>query len=211
MVLMVMQGAVPNSAERLNTCNGGDWRSIDSRSLKHVSVGPAGVWGVDNNYDIYYRVGTYDNETNTGDSWVTIGGSDQYPLAGGLSQVAVGRDAVWGFNRYGALYFRLGITACKPEGTAWTAVPGTFGDPDSDTDGDGWTNVDGLLKYISSSDTIYGVSTDDAIFYRQGVSAGTPTGTEWQIIPGALKQVESLSLAVWGVNAANEVFVKETD
>ncbi|XP_033640631.1 lectin L6-like [Asterias rubens] len=271
MVLMTMQGAVPSSAERLCTCKRGVWRHVDGL-LKHASVGRAGMWGVNSGDNIFYRVGSYDDETNTGDSWVQLDGA--------LKQVDVGRDVVWGVNSDDGIFYRQGITAGTPVGTGWVLVEGllkhvsvsqkghvwgvnagddiyhrigasncnvrgnswlqiggllkqisvgsggvwgvnsgdnifyrrgTFGDPDSDTDGDGWTHVSGKLKYISSSDMIYGVNSGDAIFYRQGVSAGTPTGTGWQIIPGALKQVESLSLAVWGVNAADNIFVKEND
>ncbi|XP_071804386.1 uncharacterized protein [Asterias amurensis] len=277
MVLLVLHGAVlsssDNSAESLDTCNRGDWRSINGR-LIHVSVGRAGVWGVTIDKRIWYRSGSYENETYTGDTWVPINccweqvdvgrdvvwavptniGKTYYrqgitantpyglkwvPVVGSMTHVSVSQKGhVWGVSSNKNVYHRLGASVCSSMGAEWRRIgsglvqisvgsggvwgvtPGgyvyyredTFGDHDSDAGGSHWSQISGrLLKYISSSDMIYGVNSVDEIVYRQGVSSFTPKGAGWQVVPGSLKQVESLSHVVWGIDAQLMVFVKETD
>ena len=44
-------------------------------SLTDVSVGPAGVWGVNSYGEIFYRNGTYRGETNKGNIWIQVAGA----------------------------------------------------------------------------------------------------------------------------------------
>ncbi|XP_071804471.1 perivitellin-2 31 kDa subunit-like [Asterias amurensis] len=165
---------------------GTGWSQVGG-ALKHVSVSQKGhVWGVNSGDNIYHRLGA-SNCNVLGNDWRQIGG--------GLKQISVGSGGVWGVNSADSIYYR----------------EGTFGDPDSDPDGSTWTRVSGALKYISSGDDIYGVNSNNNVYYRLGVSAAAPKGTDWQNIPGGLSQIESLSLAVWGVNTNGNIYVKETD
>ena len=43
-------------------------------SLKGVSVGPAGVWGVNGQNEIFYRTDTYGDASSGGSSWELVSG-----------------------------------------------------------------------------------------------------------------------------------------
>ena len=172
-----------------NDIDGTDWIKIDG-TLKHVSVSQKGhVWGVNAHDDIWHRTGA--SEYNmAGDSWFLITGK--------LKQISVGSGGVWGVDSANKIYYR----------------EGTCGDPDSDTSGSFWTMVGysySALKYVSSGDVIYGVNSNDWVYYRVGTSAQIPIGTTWQQISGSLIQIESLSHAVWGVDEYNDIYTKDTN
>eukprot|EP00058_Branchiostoma_floridae_P028507 XP_002613998.1 hypothetical protein BRAFLDRAFT_67420 [Branchiostoma floridae] len=67
-----------------------DWEMI-SGCFTSVSVGPAGVWAVDDVGSVYHRAGTFLNETSPGEEWVHVPGVN-------LRQVAVGDGIVWGVD-----------------------------------------------------------------------------------------------------------------
>ncbi|XP_071804578.1 uncharacterized protein [Asterias amurensis] len=164
------------------------WTHV-SGLLKHVSVSQKGhVWGVNSGNDIYHRLGANVNRI-PGDDWLQITGT--------LKQISVGSGGVWGITLTNQPNYRSG----------------TYGDPDSDPDGSLWktagpTSVS--LKYVSSGDVIYVVDVNDAIYYRAGISAETPTGKAWEKIGGSLKQIEAISGTFWGVDAENSVYTNES-
>ncbi|XP_014679571.1 PREDICTED: tectonin beta-propeller repeat-containing protein-like, partial [Priapulus caudatus] len=84
-----------------NSAAGIDWLKI-AGSLKFVSTGPAGVWGVNGNDMIYYRVGTNNGQVGEGSSWQLVEGR--------LAQISSGNGYVWGVNSVNDIYVRLGIT-----------------------------------------------------------------------------------------------------
>ncbi|XP_035697092.1 perivitellin-2 31 kDa subunit-like isoform X1 [Branchiostoma floridae] len=158
------------------------WKPIDG-SMKYVSVGSNGVWGVDHNNAIFYRSGTFENEASSGTDWVNVEGQ--------LKQVASGY-AVWGIGTTNLIYTRLGTSARNPTGTAWEQIAGG-------------------LKQIDVSSTAYsvwGVNRHDYIYRRVGITADTPAGTHWQNIAGRLKFVSTGSAGVWGANVHNQVFYR---
>ena len=56
--------------------NRNSWTKIDGNlESKHVSVGNAGVWAVDQNDDIYFREGVTNNNLD-GTTWAQINGKD---------------------------------------------------------------------------------------------------------------------------------------
>merc|ERR1712147_302195 len=102
---------------------------------------------------------------------------------------SVGRSGVWVVTQGGFIYYRNH----------------TFGD--RNTAGHGWTKVPGNLRWISSGkDFVVGVTKNDEIFYRKGVSCDNPTGTEWVRVPGKLMQIEVNGNQVVGVNEAFAIF-----
>ncbi|XP_078615857.1 perivitellin-2 31 kDa subunit-like isoform X2 [Branchiostoma floridae x Branchiostoma japonicum] len=158
------------------------WTPIDG-SMKYVSVGSNGVWGVDHSNAIFYRSGTFENEASSGTDWVNVEGQ--------LKQVASGH-AVWGIGTTNLIYTRLGTSASNPTGTAWEQIAGG-------------------LKQIDVSSTAYsvwGVNRHDHIYRRVGITADTPAGTNWQYIAGGLKFVSTGSAGVWGANVHNQVFYR---
>eukprot|EP00058_Branchiostoma_floridae_P025381 XP_002610871.1 hypothetical protein BRAFLDRAFT_94875 [Branchiostoma floridae] len=90
------------------------WKPIDG-SMKYVSVGSKGVWGVDHNNATFYRWGTFENEASSGTDWVNVEGQ--------MKNVASGH-AVWGLGTDSTIYTRLG--------QYHFFTPSTFGSLESD-------------------------------------------------------------------------------
>ena len=146
-----------------------------------MSVGEAGIWGVNVHDDIYFRNGVTD-QNPSGTSWSQI--------AGKLKQIDSGPSGiVYGVNVYDNIYCRTGIGYGKPFGT-------------------GWKHIGGKLKYISCGVLgCWGVNSADDIFYRSGVTKENCGGTAWSHIPGKLKQIEVGKTGdVYGVNFAGDVY-----
>ena len=54
-----------------------NYDEIHGQPLKTISVGYSGVWGVEinnSNSDLYYRTGTYDNQSSIGSAWERVNG-----------------------------------------------------------------------------------------------------------------------------------------
>ena len=106
------------------------WESKDGL-LKGLSVGKCGVWGVNQDDDIYHRSGTYGLPLAQGHKeWTHIGGK--------LKQLSCGNDIVWGVNADDDIFVRVGITHGNPNGTDWK-------------------NIGGKLKHISVCPTTHEV------------------------------------------------------
>ena len=70
-----------------------------------------------------------------------------------------------------------------------------------------WTHVPGKLKWISSGrGVVVGVNSRNNIYYRSGLSSGTPTGGAWVQIPGKLKMIDIYEDQVVGTNPGNVIF-----
>lgn len=64
-----------NSNHQIFIRNGNGWTWVSGR-LKHVSVGNAGVWGVNKHDNIYYREGVT-LSSSFGTSWTQVSGTVQ--------------------------------------------------------------------------------------------------------------------------------------
>ncbi|KAK7104518.1 hypothetical protein V1264_019220 [Littorina saxatilis] len=76
--------------------------TMQEGALVSMSVGRAGVWGVNRDDKIYYREDTYGEPMNEGADWNLVDGS--------LVQLDVGNKIVWGVNTDDRVYYRSGIT-----------------------------------------------------------------------------------------------------
>lgn len=104
--------------------SGSSWQRINGR-LKHISVGESGVWGVQSDGNVYYRVGTYLDNDTAGSSWEQVPvpqdkvGRNRIRLTK-PHWVAVGTDmVVLSADAVGAVYYRGGICSENPTGTDW--------------------------------------------------------------------------------------------
>ncbi|XP_078659643.1 uncharacterized protein LOC144904556 isoform X2 [Branchiostoma floridae x Branchiostoma belcheri] len=123
--------------------------------MKYVSVGAAGVWGVNSNNDIFYRTGTFGNEASSGSGWEQVQGN--------LKQVSSGDNIVWGVNVNDDVFVRDGISPSTPTGTAWRQIPGQS-----------LTQVEAGL----SGEEAWGVASDDSIFLRAPGASAVVGATE---------------------------------
>ena len=69
--------------------------------LKHVDIGPYGVWGIDKKEQIWKK---------TAASWEKVPGS--------LRTISVGKNSVWGTNLHDNIYMRAGGAK------SWTKIEG---------------------------------------------------------------------------------------
>ena len=70
-----------------------------------------------------------------------------------------------------------------------------------------WTHIGGKLKWISSGrNVVVGVNSGDNIYYRTGMSAGTPTGSGWKHIGGKLMMIEIYENEVVGTNSGHAIY-----
>ena len=69
------------------------------------------------------------------------------------------------------------------------------------------------MKMISSCDTlVWGVSEDGGLWYRSGVSQGTPMGTNWFRIQDGLdigwRMVTMMDSVLWGVDSRDGLMAR---
>ncbi|CAH1274250.1 FCGBP [Branchiostoma lanceolatum] len=121
------------------------------RGLSYVSIGYSGVWGVTSSGAIWYRSGTYGGKGSAGTRWVQVTGS--------LVSISVGYNVVWGVSAIGQVFIRIGITAQRPEGTAWRLVGGSL------------TQI-----YVGAiSNRVWGCDGSYHIYIRVGITGGPKT------------------------------------
>ena len=77
------------------------WESIPG-ALKQIEIGAMGVFGVNGNDQIYYRVGTHNNPNSSGSAWQHI--------PGGLKHISSGKSTVWGVNSSDDIYKMINIS-----------------------------------------------------------------------------------------------------
>lgn len=89
---------------------GSKWEKI-SGSLKYISCGAYGYWGVAQNNEIYFTA--LMSGANT--KWSKIDGS--------LTQIEAGPNGqVWGVNVNKELYTRIGVSRSSPSGFKWKKI-----------------------------------------------------------------------------------------
>ena len=79
---------------------GSGWKCI-AGSLSKVSVGPAGVWGLDTKNGVMFRDGTQDDPDDTdGSGWSSVDGK--------FISLAVGQGVVWALGANRDFFYRSG-------------------------------------------------------------------------------------------------------
>ena len=94
------------------------WTQV-AGSLVTVTVGDAGVWGIDSLGDIMYRMGTSINDggDEEGYGWKKVSGS--------LTTISSGNAIVWGTDSENQVYYRAGICYGNPTGNSWGVLQGS--------------------------------------------------------------------------------------
>jgi len=127
---------------------GKGWQNVGGRAVQ-VTVGPAGVWVINRNQDIFYRRGTYGDPNSAGNGWIHIPGK--------LKWGSSGADIYVGVNRNNDIFYRKGISAKRPTGTNWVHVPGK------------------LMQIEISGDQVVGTNPGHVIFKAPVVGAFSHT------------------------------------
>ena len=134
--------------------NGTTWKTI-SGSLKQVSAGHCGVWGINADQCVYYRLNSYGDPDNEGTGWLKI--SD-----GKFQQIFSGPNCVLALAGNRDIYFRANVyqydgVSLSPnqEGTHWVRIE----QPKDDKI---------IFKQIESShDTIWAVDKDNTVWFKE--------------------------------------------
>ncbi|XP_051901310.1 fish-egg lectin-like [Pristis pectinata] len=161
-------------------------------NLKHVTVGPAGVWGIGQNMDVYQLVaGTWFPVTSERLVQVDAGGErfvagvDRFGSTLCLSQEELGQVGrnrslnfrsvgsrmrylscgplgCWGVTLAKDVYYRLNVRPSACLGTSWARVFGKF-----------------QMIEVATDGHVFGVSITKQLYMRKGITADKPTGWGW--------------------------------
>jgi carbonic anhydrase len=163
-----------------NNSRGASFEKIPG-GLSPISSGEAGVWGVNNNYKLYVRMGINANNIR-GTDW-------QQMKAGPVSDfvdVSSGKYGVWLVSKAHEVW-HIGTDGKVDQVTAAPA------------------------NTIHVSAGKYGVWVlDDSrqVFYRTGVTESAPIGTKWTKFDTAykIKNITSGEFGVWGVDTSDVLY-----
>ena len=176
------------STDEPNICASGTvtphrcWKHSASQ-WSHVSVGPAGVWGVSNTDYVYYLPDTYGNPEGFGTVWQEV--------IGLLSNLEVGTDIIWGVNSANYLFQRTTITASNPTGSTWSNL------------GYGYTWVS-----VSPGGSVWAVNTAGHLLHYRHSSNAQPVGTAWDVMDTELQRVDAGQAGVWALKTDGRLFYR---
>ncbi|XP_028255141.1 fish-egg lectin-like [Parambassis ranga] len=174
------------------------WFELGSVALKHVSVGPAGIWGVDSSDKVYKYVagdfilvnGQTLQQVDAGGDGQVVGvtsGSYIYCLK---SSIALNYSQV-GSVSWNELAGRLMYFSCSPLG-CWgvNAVEQIFYTrvTPNTCDISGWIHIPGaaLMAEVGTDGNVFVVNRQGHVYQRTGISPSVPQGTDWLYIPMCL-------------------------
>lgn len=151
--------------------------------MKHVSAGEAGVWAIAKNGKSYFRQGIA-SSTPAGTRWVRVSGR--------LLQVDSGPSGVvYAIDSTGKVRCRAKITDQKPQGSFWRTVPDT----------------PSTMSYVSCGSYGCWATNSRKIWFRDGVSKYLCKGTNWETVPGSLRQFEVGDHGeLWGIHSTSTLW-----
>nr|XP_015798206.2 fish-egg lectin [Nothobranchius furzeri] len=191
------QVVMTDSSSNAYFLSGSGWSKLGTVPLSHVTVGPAGIWGVDS-FDKIYKFVRGDfvsvdgllqqmdaggNEqivgVNSADnifclkSSITLAYPQPGPVAwtpfdGLLTYFSCGPNGCWGVNSADNIYVtNVNPSTCSK--TSWTQVPGAAKMAEVGTDG-----------------SVFVVNSNGDVFQRTGITSSLPQGRDWVQIPFCL-------------------------
>ncbi|XP_076467617.1 perivitellin-2 31 kDa subunit-like [Babylonia areolata] len=196
------------------------WKSADGW-LSHVSVGPIGMWGVNEWEQIFHRSQTYQNPLSIGSSWI---GTD-----GLLRQLDAGSGTVWGVNYEDTYFHRQNVASLSPAGTYWysyyeQSIPlkwisvspgGSLWGRDTSNQAVHFHNnvwqVKGtdIQRVDAGLAGVWVLNTTGQLLHRVGTYGdnGSP-GTEWRALEGTFQSVASGRDLMVAVDMAEHVWLR---
>ncbi|OCT73236.1 fish-egg lectin [Xenopus laevis] len=173
---------------------GNEFLPVAGQQLAHVTVGPAGVWGVAKDNVVYKLQGT---------QWKTKTGQSLKQADAGGSAFLVGVNT----NNI-TVCLNNGFTSTRCTAVKFSTIEGNFiyyscglrgcwavsSDPTNNVfyrenvnqtvcQGSSWTRVNGnMIKVeIGTDGTVFAVDSDGYLYRRSGISDVNPTGTGWDV------------------------------
>uniref|UniRef100_A0A8C6KI54 Fish-egg lectin-like n=1 Tax=Nothobranchius furzeri TaxID=105023 RepID=A0A8C6KI54_NOTFU len=181
------QVVLTDSSSNVFFLSGSTWSKLGSVPLKHVTVGPAGIWGVDSSNKIYKFVGgdfvsqvdaggnkqivgvnsgnnIYCLKTSITSAYSQTGSVDWTGFDGALKYFSCGPNGCWGVNSADNIY--TVILSSLILTTSWTLVPGAAKMVEVGTDG-----------------SVFVVNAVGQVFQRTGITEYLPQGMNWAQLP----------------------------
>ncbi|XP_026220267.1 fish-egg lectin-like [Anabas testudineus] len=179
--------------------SGSTWYKLGTVKLQHVSVGPAGIWGVDTLNKVYKYV--------AGDFVPSEGLAMKQVDAGGLGQV-VGVSFTSSNNTY-CLQSTIASSYSQDSSLYWNSLSssmiyyscgplyGCWGTDSSDKiyvtqtflpntcEASGWLVVEGAARMVEvgTDGTVFVLNAGGDVYLRNSISSSTPQGSSWTRIP----------------------------
>ncbi|XP_041081858.1 fish-egg lectin-like [Polyodon spathula] len=142
-------------------------------------------------------------------------------IDGHLKQIDVGNGQVFGVNSGNLIYTRYGNAWVQLPGALKHVTVGPAGVWGVNTNnfiykmvGGNWIQTQGLLKQIDAGGNqfVAGVNMIDNIFCLNRnptvATRGGESSLPWNLLPGALKYYSCGPYSCWGVNSANQIYLK---
>ncbi|XP_013856640.1 fish-egg lectin [Austrofundulus limnaeus] len=194
------QGEVVMTDRKSNVfyLSGSTWVAIGTVDLKHVSVGSAGIWGVDSSDKVYkfvagdfLRVYGLDlKQADAGGLGQVVGVSNADTIHCLKSDVASSYKAVatvsWNNLPGSLMYFSCGLYGCWGINfnfqIFFTKITPTT------CEYSGWKLIDGAASMVEvgADGNVFVVNSAGNLFQRSGITASVPDGTGWVQIPFCL-------------------------
>ncbi|XP_029969962.1 fish-egg lectin-like [Salarias fasciatus] len=190
------------------------WTKLSSVPLKHVSVGPAGIWGVDSSEKVYKYVAG-DFILMSGQSLIQLDAGGEGQVVGVNSSASthcLKSSFASAFNQVGSVSWdsieitRLYIS-CNSHG-CWTVMPShkiffMKIKPDSCETTD-WTVINGAASIVEAGTdgSVFMINKEGQLFERTGISSAYPMGTGWSLIPltSNMRHISYDQGVLWAIN-----------
>ncbi|CAB1347419.1 unnamed protein product [Coregonus sp. 'balchen'] len=165
-------------------------------SLKHITIGPAGIWGVNSGNIIFkyvagnwHQYATKVKQVDAGGAGFIVGATMEYsPFCLGSSETLGFKDTDAGHTAI-RLAGSMEYLSCGPFG-CWAVNNNDeiflMSNVNKDTcQNKGWSHIDGKLSMIevATDGSVFGVNSDGQVYTRDGITASKPEGTGWSIVP----------------------------
>ncbi|KAK9525424.1 hypothetical protein VZT92_016135 [Zoarces viviparus] len=181
--------------------SGSSWYRLSTIRLKHVSVGPAGIWGVGSNNLVYkYIAGNFQQSRGLSMLQVDAGGNDQVVgVNNGWGAYCLRSASALAYSRPGSLSWTylsrsMKYFSCSPHNGCW-GVDRSYRvyyaqvNP-STCSSSAWRIVSGRslqMIEVGTDGKVFGVSTTGQVVQRAGISSRYPYGTSWVTIPMCMR------------------------
>ncbi|XP_034720021.1 fish-egg lectin-like [Etheostoma cragini] len=178
---------------------GEQWQRLSTIRFKHVSVGPAGLWGCDTTNRVYkFVAGNFQCSSGASLQQVDAGGNDHivgvqpnnqntYCLSGCNALTYSGVGSL----RWSSLAKKMRYYSCGTKFGCWGVdrsyrvyVAKNVNTENCNTSG--WTQVTGLymkMVEVGTDGSVFGVTKDGKIYQRVGITSQLQEGKKWVPVP----------------------------
>ncbi|CAB1347417.1 unnamed protein product [Coregonus sp. 'balchen'] len=160
-------------------------------SLKHITIGPAGIWGVNKGDSIYKYVAGLLKQVDAGGNQFIVGANMNDTPYCLTSSATVGYKGPGSSLPWTGLPGAVKYYSCGPFG-CWAVNKNDdiyIMSLNQDCQNKGWSHIDGKLSMIevATDGSVFGVNSVGDVYTRDGITAIKPEGTGWSNVPMSLR------------------------